>query len=1124
MKRLLFTRKAGWAAYALILLLCVNLLVSDAVAQNWSPSCSPTILQERWVADYYPLISAGRSQQGHSVEQVSPTVHGISGFGGYLMAGQTSFFGATPISPATFDFYFVLANRDGTLFLDAAIGGVENDVCWSAVDAIQNADQTQHGVIGVGYTESFGPMGLGNRNVMITRTSKTLVPQQSWVYGFADRNDEARKIKAVSANLGGGFIVVGDSDDQDPSTATFRDCYVVRLDASGARQWELLVGDLLNDYAYDVEEFDDGVNSGFVIVGYREDFSVMPFRYELQAFWIDNSGAILRYRRYGINDPNHGVSDERGYSVQVIKDATGIATGYVFAGEATYQGQSNALVMRTNSTGDMTSGNVWIRAYGTAAPGFELAREVRWAPNPQGVDQFVFLGDWGGNGFVNTDMFFTALDGNGVVTAARALGNTQQHIETGYGLERSDDGGFITVGTRNYQGGGFSPDVYAQKLDCNLNNDCEIADITPDTDVMRFSFAGSIGFLAPSYPDTDLLISPQWDVEQHPEDVLCYSFDPDPDCCAPEKPTYQSFLDPASGRLETGAGIDRNPANGNYYVFGQWEVPSNACVNNTIRNLDATISMYSGAGAYVQTMSFGGSFDEAATSGLVFTDPTGVPQGLIFCGYNNTPPAVTANQNEDAYVVWTDLNAGLAQEFKYGGFDTDRAHNIRQVFDRGVHTGFVITGFSRSWNTGNGSEVYTVYFNPGGVPIFASVNGGLGEDIGWSVTPVYLRDGDPATLDAFAVVGETTSYGPGPRAIYYLLLDIATGAVLQAPVTYGGNFDDVGYSIQEVSDNAGNGLVIAAETNSASAGTDYDAFVFRIDYAGNYLEVGGGISIRHIYGHLFTGENDGARSIKFTSDLCGTEYHFTGYTNDQTFQPLQDNAYLVKINETGGLIFGFGYGLDDNDRSFDVIKNIEGGYSMAGWSQPAPAATDPDEYFITTACNGTTDDQNGMPCQYTAVQGALLWLQSQQVTQQNPTYSNHPNNWIIWNGDSYEVGICNGMFPTVRCPYQLNPNKQGTEPGDEVMLELADQGSLSLYPNPIEQSGELTIALDLQESAHYDIVIRDLLGKTMYRSDREFRAGRQSLRIITSEWTPGSYMVTVKRNEFIEQRAMLIVR
>ncbi len=1122
MFKLSLSRPAGRMKYVLLTVWCLTSFSTSLVAQNWSPSCSQFILQERWVADYYPLAAPGHLQKGYSVEQVSTSVHNDAGHGGYLFAGETSFFGATPVAPITTDFYFVLANRNGTIFFDAAIGGVENDVCKSAVDAIQNPNGSLHGVIGAGYTESFGPMGMGNRNVMITRTNKTLAPQQSWVYGFADRNDEARKIKAVSANLNGGFIVVGDSDDMNPATASHRDCYVIRLDANGARQWELLVGDLLDDFAYDVAEFNDGVNSGFVVVGYRHDF--INLRDELQAFWIDNSGNILRYRRYGINDPNSGLSDERGYSVQVINNAMGIATGFVFAGDAIYQGQTSAFVMRTNSTGDMTSGNVWAKAYSSPTGNSEVAQEIRWAPNLQGVDQFVFIGDWSGNGFANTDMFIAALDGNGTLTAARALGSAQQHREHGFGLERSDDGGFITVGWRNYQGSNLSPDVYAHKLDCNLNNECEIADITPDTDNMRYSSVSTIGFTSPSYPDTDQLISPQWDVEKHPEDVVCYSFDPDPDCCAPTKPTYQSFLDPGSGRLETGAGIDRNPVTGDYYVFGQWDVPSNACVNNTTRNLDATISMYNGSGGYIQTMSFGRSNTEAATSGLVFKDAAGTPQGLIFCGYNNSLPSVTVNQNEDAYVVWTDLNAGVFQETKYGGFDTDRAHDIRQVFDNGVPAGYVFTGFSRSWNFGNGSEVYTVFMDVGGVPIFASVNGGSGEDIGWSVTPVYNRDGNPTTLDAFAVIGETTSYGPGQRAIYYLLLDIATGAVLQAPVTYGGNFDNVGYSIQEVSDNAGDGLVIAAETNSYSNGSDYDAFVFRIDYAGNYLEVGGGTSIRHVYGHLFSGENDGARAIKFQSSLCGTEYYFAGYTNDQTIQPLQDNAYLVKLNSNGSLAFGFGYGLDNNDRSFDVMKNAEGGYSLAGWSESAPAAADLDEYFLTTACDGTTNDQGGMPCQYAAVPGVALWLQSQQIAQVNPTYSNHAQSWILWNGFSYEVGVCNNLFPTVRCPYQLNPNKQGTEPGEEVVLDLAGRSSLSLYPNPLDPGGELSMALDLKEAARYAIVIHDMLGKEVYRVERGFKAGLQTLRVGTGAWPAGSYIVSVKRNDVVEGRSMLILR
>ncbi len=1086
---------------ALLVFLSIGIASHGMVlSQVWSPDCSNVVAQQRWVASYFPVIGvpSDPAQIGHSVEQISATAHG-NNQNGYLFAGQTSFYflGAPP-TPLVEDFYFVMANRDGSIYLEGAVGGPQDDVCNSAVEYTQVANPADHGIIGVGYTESYGPQTPVNQNILITQTNNILVPQQSWAYGTADRDEIANKIKAVSPALGGGFIVVGSSNGAPNDNA-----YVIRLDAAGAFQWELLIDDSHNEYLFDVAEFNDGVQSGFVLAGYRHDTGLNTN--DLWAMWIDNVGNILNYRRY-----HSFTNDLLGYSVQPVSNGS---SGYVFAGAALNSGQSDAFVIRTDVNGDLT----WAQTYGPNTSN-ELAREIRWTPSPAGGDQFVIVGDW--NDQPAGDMFFAALDATGGILRAQALGQPATR-EQGFGIEQSDDGGFVTVGSTE-QPPPNRTQVYAQKLDCNLDNDCQTAEIDPPVVELTGFGTAKFFFGSTSTQLTVQVVNPLWDVESHEESIACRSVDPDPSCCFATKPTYQSNLMYLNTLQETGYGLDRGQ-NGEYYVFGDWDVPTNNCTNNFPRNHDATASVYGANGQYQQTFSFGGQFDDGARAGKVFhTDASrSTMLGTVLAGYNQSAPWVTMNQNEDAYAVWFDPStATVISEMKFGGEEADRFHDVRQVFDEqnGNHFGFVFTGYTRSFHHGTDAEVYTVFLDASLTVVFATYIGGANDDIGWSVTPVYNFDGSP-DLDGFAVVGETASFGPGPRAIYYLLL--TPGGMLMAnPVTFGGANDDVGYSIQEVSDHLGDGLVIAGEVNSHNGGVQNDMFVFRIDYNGNYLETGGGTSIRHVYGGA---GNDGARQIIFDNDNCGTDYVVAGYTNSFQQSPsLGENSYLAKIDERGAPQWQWAYGPQFNDRSFDVIRNMEGGYSMAGFWQVG--INDNNEQLITTACDGTTKDHLGQPCFYLAAPGSAPWLSSQRVVPQlhSPMYVN--NAFIPVVPAMLEVGACNSVSQFLNCYFVLNPNKEAQELLEAATFDDASASQLQVQPNPLQRGGELRVELNVDEAGAFTFVLRDLLGREQLRLQRSLGAGHQSLALPVAGLSPGSYTVELLRNARRLDQSLLIVR
>lgn len=215
--------------------------------------------------------------------------------------------------------------------------------------------------------------------------------------------------------------------------------------------------------------------------------------------------------------------------------------------------------------------------------------------------------------------------------------------------------------------------------------------------------------------------------------------------------------------------------------------------------------------------------------------------------------------------------------------------------------GYVIAGYTSAGGA-RGADLLLAKTDDSGEIEWWKTYGGLYDDYGYSVerTP----DG------GFVVVGTTHSYGSGDSDIYTVRTD-ESGDTLWTR-TFGGADKDDGFSIKKASSG---GYIIAGTTESFGAGMS-DVYLLRIDDSGDTLwtrTIGGG-NLERGFSVAESGEGN---------------YIVTG--NAMSFGGGDDDIYLIKVNDDGTVLWSkvFDEALDQSGQSIHVTA--DGGYIIAGF-------------------------------------------------------------------------------------------------------------------------------------------------------------------------------------------------
>jgi hypothetical protein len=317
----------------------------------------------------------------------------------------------------------------------------------------------------------------------------------------------------------------------------------------------------------------------------------------------------------------------------------------------------------------------------------------------------------------------------------------------------------------------------------------------------------------------------------------------------------------------------------------------------------------------------------------------------------------------DVYLIKTDASGNQDWAKTLGGSSDDYGYSGQQTSDGG----YVVAGATYSFGAGN-LDAYLVKTDASGNEEWSKTFGGFRADYGLSVQ--QTSDG------GYIIAGQTESYGAGYNDVWLIKTDASGDRVWDR--TFGGSYDDEGYSVRQTSDG---GYIVVGYTDSCS-GVGCGAWLIKIDASGNKvwdrgvgMRGGEGLSVRQTSdgGFIVAGTSGGsnecawmaktdssgneawyraydagglARSVEQTSD---GGYVFTGYI----WQGLTANydLRLTKTDASGSLVWERTFGGQDEDWGYSVRVTSDGGYVIAGYAESFGEG-DADVYLIKTDADG----------------------------------------------------------------------------------------------------------------------------------------------------------------------------
>jgi hypothetical protein len=236
--------------------------------------------------------------------------------------------------------------------------------------------------------------------------------------------------------------------------------------------------------------------------------------------------------------------------------------------------------------------------------------------------------------------------------------------------------------------------------------------------------------------------------------------------------------------------------------------------------------------------------------------------------------------------------------------------------------GYIVAGDTRSFGAG-GYDVYLIKTDSTGDTLWSRTYGGSYNDYGFSV--------QQTTDGGYIVAGITSSFGAGGYDVYLIKTD-SLGDTLWTR-TYGGSSNDDGSSVQQTTDG---GYIVGGRTLSFGAG-NFDVYLIKTDSIGDTLWT-------RTYGGS---QHDDEWSVQQTTD---GGYIVAGFT--YSFGAGQGDVYLVKTDSLGDTLWTRTYGGNQNDDmwSVSVRQTTDGGYIVVG----VTGSVNVDVYLIKTDSLGDT--------------------------------------------------------------------------------------------------------------------------------------------------------------------------
>jgi hypothetical protein len=265
-----------------------------------------------------------------------------------------------------------------------------------------------------------------------------------------------------------------------------------------------------------------------------------------------------------------------------------------------------------------------------------------------------------------------------------------------------------------------------------------------------------------------------------------------------------------------------------------------------------------------------------------------------------------------------DQSCNLLYTEQWGGAGNDIARGIATDASDNVY----ITGYTNSFTDGMATaQIFLLKYAPWGGLQFSVTWGGIRNDYGYGVAV------DP--LGNVYVVGTTSSYGAGGSDVVLLKYDSSGNLLFQR--TWGGTQNDFGTGVAV---DAGGYVYVTGYTYSLGPTPGISAVILlKYDPSGNLL-------FQQTWGGT---KNDYGTGI--TVDIDGNIY-VTGYTKSYSITPGVPNAFLLKFDEAGNLLFQRIWGGNRGDFAYGVAVDTAENVFITGYTFSFGPNTQGTNFFI----------------------------------------------------------------------------------------------------------------------------------------------------------------------------------
>lgn len=272
-----------------------------------------------------------------------------------------------------------------------------------------------------------------------------------WERSFGGSEDE--HAWAVQQTTDGGYIVAGSSASVNgdvPGNIGGPDYWVLKLDVDGQIEWTQVLGGTRGDFARSVLQTSDG---GYIVSGYSSsnDTYVSANLGKLD-YWViklDVAGEVQWEKSYG------GSQDDMAYAIQQTSDG-----GYIIAGSSESEdGDVTAenvvffeayWIVKINATGDI----MWQRSFGGLIR--NIAHDIQQVTGGEYIVAGVYYAETD-DPFCEYDegnFWIVKLMENGATKWELCLGSDKRDVP--FSVQQSNDGGYVVAGYAKFSGGSVS--------------------------------------------------------------------------------------------------------------------------------------------------------------------------------------------------------------------------------------------------------------------------------------------------------------------------------------------------------------------------------------------------------------------------------------------------------------------------------------------------------------------------------------------------------------------------------------------------------------------------------------------------------------------------------------------